>query len=132
MNSKFAVLEASLNTKLAVLEASLNTKLAVLEARIDMLDYRYLCLFNYQRRMGAHEAISVPFLDREINQEELPPILSVENINRLTKEQCQNYLMGYKVQFHPNETVKLKEMLRDVVGLMASHDLNYQFSTFFP
>jgi hypothetical protein len=123
-------LETRMNSKLAVLEASLNTKLAVLEASIDTLDYRYLCLFNYQRRMGAHEAISVPFLDREINQEELPPILSVENIDRLTKEQCQNYLMGYKVQFHPNETVKLKERLRDAVGLMASHDLNYQFSTF--
>lgn len=126
LNNKFAVLEANFST----LEANLDTKFSVLEARIGMLDYRYLCLFNYQKRMGAHEAISVPFLDREINQEELPPILSVENIDRLTKEQCQKYLRGYKVQFHPNETVKLKERLRDAVGLLASYDLNYQFSTF--
>lgn len=123
-------LETRINNKFAVLETSLNNKFTAIDSRLDTLDYRYLCLFNYQRRMGAHEALSVPFLDRGMNQEELPPISSVENIDRLAKEQCQNYLRGYKVQFHSNETVKLKERLRDAVGLMAGHDLNYQFSTF--
>lgn len=126
IKSSFTNLEARINTKFAAIE----TRLDMLEYRFDELDYIYLCLFNYQRRMSAYEAISVPFLDREVNQEELPPILSVENIDRLTKEECQSYLKGYKVQFHPNETVKLKERLRDAIGLMAGHDLNYRFSTF--
>lgn len=82
--------------KLKWMKTDTDTKLAAVGSRLNTLDYRYLCMFNYQRRMGAYEA-SLPFLEIEVNQEELLTILSDKNLDRLTKEQCQNYVKGYKV-----------------------------------
>lgn len=66
-------------------------------------------LSNSLRRTRGYNADSVPFLNKEENQEELPPILSVQDIDRLTKQQCQKYLRGYNTLFHSNETTRLKE-----------------------
>ncbi|CUM49595.1 unnamed protein product [Debaryomyces tyrocola] len=123
-------LEAKMNEKFNSLETSLNSKFALIDSRFVSLEHNHLCVFNVVRRMFGYDAVSVPFLNREENQEELPPVLSVQDIDGLTKEQCQKYLRGYNVEFHLNETIKLKERLRDAVGLMFSSDRDYRFTPF--
>lgn len=123
-------LEAKMNEQFHSLETSLNRKFALIDSRFVTLEHNYSCVFNVVRRMFGYDAVSVPFLNREENQEELPPVLSVQDIDGLTKEQCQKYLRGYNVEFHPNETIKLKERLRDAVGLMFSSDRDYRFTPF--
>lgn len=81
--------------------------------------------------MNGCKAILVPFLTAEaILGYQLPPIASVEDIDLLDRHDCQTYLRAYKVQFYPNETVKLKERLRDAIGLAVNHDVSFQFSGF--
>ena len=123
-------LEAKMNEKFNSFETSLNRKFALIDSRFVSLEHNHLCVFNVVRRMFGYDAVSVPFLNREENQEELPPVLSVQDIDGLTKEQCQKYLRGYNVGFHLNETIKLKERLRDAVGLMFSSDRDYRFTPF--
>ena len=129
VDDKFAVMEVAINSLESRL-GTLESRLGTLESRLDTLEYGHLRLFNYLRRTDSYDAVSIPFLNTEENQEELPPILSVHDIDRLNKEQCQKYLNGYRVMFHPNETVKLKERLRDALGLLAGYDCNYRFTTF--
>ncbi|CUM55290.1 uncharacterized protein AC631_05908 [Debaryomyces fabryi] len=112
-----------MDNKITSLKADTDNKFAILE-------HKHLYVFNFMRRLVGYDAVSVPFLNREENQEELPPVLSVQDIDRLTKEQCQKYLRGYNVQFHPNETTKLKERLRDALGLFGHPDREYQFASF--
>lgn len=126
MDNKFT----SLKSDVASLKTDMDNKFALVDSRFVKLEYNHLCLFNSFRRMNGYEAVSVPFLNREENQEELPLILSVQDIDRLTKEECQRFLTGYYIQFHPNETIKLKEKLREAVGLMARYDYEYKFTTF--
>jgi len=113
----------SLDNKVTSLETDMDNKLAILE-------HNHLYVFNFVRRRVGYDAVSVPFLNREENQEELPSILCVQDIDRLTKEQCQKYLRGYNVQFHSNETIKLKERLRDALALIGFPDRDYQFASF--
>ena len=82
------------------------------------------------RRMNGSSAALVPFLNVEAMLDDLPPIGSVEDIDSLSKQECQTYLRAYNVEFHPNESVKLKEKLRDAVGLAVSHDVAFQFGNF--
>ncbi|KRZ98478.1 uncharacterized protein AC631_05765 [Debaryomyces fabryi] len=112
------------------MKRDMDSKFTLIDSRFVTLEHSHLCVFNVVRRSVGYDAVSVPFLNREENQEELPPVLSVQDIDRLTKEQCQKYLRGYNVQFHPNETIKLKERLRDSIGLLASPDRDYQFASF--
>lgn len=112
-----------------------NDKLDSLERRMEsgfnLSDYRNACLVNMFRRMNGCKAIPVPFLAAEaILGHQLPPIASVEDIDLLDRHDCQTYLRAYQVQFHPNETVKLKERLRDAIGLAVNHDACFQFSGF--
>lgn len=93
-------------------------------------DYRFACLYNMFRRMNGHKAVPVPFLNMQSVVGELPPIYSVEDIDSLSKANCQTHLRAYNVEFRPNETMKLKERLRDAVGLMVDHDLSFRFGGF--
>ena len=137
MNSVNAKLD-SLETRFSSLEtrfSSLETRFSSLERRMEsgfnLFDYRNACLINMFRRMNGCKAIPVPFLTAEaIRGHQLPPIASVEDIDLLDIHDCQTYLRAYKVQFHPNETVKLKERLRDAIGLAVNHDVCFQFSGF--
>ena len=130
MNGKFTSLKADMDGKFTLLETGLYNNFASIDSRFAKLEYSHLCLFNSFRRMNGYEAVSVPFLNSEENQEVLPLILSVQDIDGLTKEECQRFLRGYDIQFHPNETIKLKEKLREGVGLMARYDYEYKFTTF--
>jgi len=95
-----------------------------------MSEYSHIRLYNMFRRMNGYPATPVPFLNVEAIMNELPPIGSVQDIDSLSKEECQTYLRAYNVEFHPNESVKLKERLRDAVGLAISYDLEFQFGSF--
>lgn len=130
MDSKFTSLKTDMDGKFTSLGTGLYNNFASIDSRFAKLEYSHLRLFNSFRRMNGYEAVSVPFLNREENQEELPLILSVQDIDRLTKEECQRFLRGYGIQFHPNETIKLKEKLREGIGLMAQYDYEYKFTTF--
>ena len=130
MDGKFTSLKADMDGKFTLLETGLYNNFASIDSRFAKLEYSHLCLFNSFRRMNGYEAVSVPFLNSEENQEVLPLILSVQDIDGLTKEECQRFLRGYDIQFHPNETIKLKEKLREGVGLMARYDYEYKFTTF--
>ncbi|EPY51574.1 hypothetical protein SPOG_05058 [Schizosaccharomyces cryophilus OY26] len=103
--------------------SGLFNRIGRMEARIDRIA-------NVQRRSLGFPIDVVPFLNGEEPTEKLPQIRSVEDIDLLTKDQCTSYLNGYGIRFNPNETIKLKERLRDVVGLMSAYDLAYQFSGF--
>lgn len=95
-----------------------------------MSEYSHIRLYNMFRRMNGYPATPVPFLNVEAIMNELPPIGSVQDIDSLSKEECQTYLRAYNVEFHPNESVKLKERLRDAVGLAISYDMEFQFGSF--
>ena len=130
LKTDVASLKTDMDGKFTSLEAGLYDNFALVDSTFAKLEYSHLCLFNSFRRMNGYEAVSVPFLNREENQEELPLILSVQDIDGLTKEECQRFLRGYNIEFHPNETIKLKEKLREGVGLMARYDYEYKFATF--
>lgn len=108
----------------------LKTDIVAVDSRVVILENKQSCLSNSLRRARGYNADNVPFLNKNENQEELPPILSVQDIDRLTKQQCQKYLRGYNILFHLNETTRLKEKLRDAIGLLINCDINYLFSTF--
>ena len=120
----------SLNTEMSSLKTDMDNNIASIDLRFAKLEYSNFCFLNSFRRMNGYEAVKVPFLKREENQEELPQILSVQDIDGLTQEECKRFLRGYGIQFHPNETIKLKEKLRDGVGLMARYDYEYKFANF--
>lgn len=101
-----------------------------MDSGFKMSEYRHVCLYNMFRRMNGSSAALVPFLNVEAMLDDLPPIGSVEDIDSLSKQECQTYLRAYNVEFHPNESVKLKEKLRDAVGLAVSHDVAFQFGNF--
>lgn len=108
----------------------LKTDIVAVDSRVVILENKHSCLSNFLGRIRGYNADSVPFLNKEENQEELPPILSVQDFDRLNKQQCQKYLRGYNTLFHSNETTRLKEKLRDAIGLLVNCDINYLFSTF--
>ena len=101
-----------------------------MDSGFKMSEYSHIRLYNMFRRMNGYPATPVPFLNVEAIMNELPPIGSVQDIDSLSKEECQTYLRAYNVEFHPNESVKLKERLRDAVGLAISYDLEFQFGSF--
>lgn len=129
---------ASLEDRFTSLEdrvTSLGDRVTSLEAKVEdgfnLSNYNTTCLNNMFRRMNGCKAIPVPYLDTDITLEhELPSIGSVEEIDLLDRHDCQAYLKAYNVKFHPNETVKLKERLRDAIGLAVRHDMSYEFSGF--
>lgn len=123
-------IKSEFGSRFSNLETQMNTKFAEVDSRFIAMEYRYSCLYNCIRRSCGYSAVSVPFLNRDEDLEELPSILSVEEIDRLSKQECQIYLRSYNVLFHPNETVKLKERLRDAIGLIVSHDRDYHFANF--
>lgn len=80
--------------------------------------------------MNGYSAAPVPFLNVVAILDVLPPIASVQDIDSLSKQECQSYLRAYNVEFHPNESVKLKERLRDAIGLGLRYDMEFQFESF--
>ncbi|EPY50117.1 hypothetical protein SPOG_03585 [Schizosaccharomyces cryophilus OY26] len=108
----------------------METRMDRMETKMDRMEARIDRIANVQRRSLGFPIDVVPFLNGEEPTEKLPQIRSVEDIDLLTKDQCTSYLNGYGIRFNPNETIKLKERLRDVVGLMSAYDLAYQFSGF--
>ncbi|CUM55142.1 unnamed protein product [Debaryomyces tyrocola] len=101
-----------------------------MDSGFKMSEYRHACLYNMVRRMNGSSAVPVPFLNVEAMLDELSPIGSVEDIDSLSKQECQTYLRAYNVEFHPNESVKLKEKLRDAIGLAVGHDVGFLFGNF--
>lgn len=101
-----------------------------MDSRFKMSEYKHACLYNMVRRMNGSPAAPVPFLNVEAMLDELSPIGSVEDIDSLSKQECQTYLRAYNVEFHPNESVKLKGRLRDAIGLATPYDRKFQFRNF--
>lgn len=95
-----------------------------------MIQYKLALLDNVTRRNNGYAASSVPFINLESNQDELPPIETVRDIDNLNREECQKYLDGYNIRYRPNERALLKSKLRDAVGLVSASDLRYVFSNF--
>ena len=121
---------AGLKGEFEGLKGELQTLKGGMDSGFKMSEYRHVCLYNMFRRMNGSSAALVPFLNVEAMLDDLPPIGSVEDIDSLNKQECQTYLRAYNVEFHPNESVKLKEKLRDAVGLAVSHDVAFQFGNF--
>ena len=62
--------------------------------------------------MNGYEAVSVPFLIREENQEELPLILSVQGMMDWLKKNANDFY-GILYSISSEWTIKLKEKLRE-------------------
>ena len=95
-----------------------------------MIQHKLALLDNVTRRNNGYTVAPVPFINLENTQGELPPIETVQDIDDLSKEDCQKYLDGYNTPYRPNERMLLKVKLRDAVGLISSSDLRYTFSNF--
>ncbi|CUM66465.1 uncharacterized protein PRCAT00004129001 [Priceomyces carsonii] len=98
------------------------------------IKYNLARRLNATRRSAGVKAEPVPFLKSgekaDYLKEVLPPINSVEEIDRISKDQCEKYLELYHV-FHDEETVfGWKDSLREAVGLNSWGDSNFEFSEF--
>lgn len=93
------------------------------------IQFKLTFLDNVTRRNNSYAVVPVPFINLGNTQDDLPPIETVQDIDNLSKEDCQKYLDGYNIPYRPNErTLRIK--LRDSVGLVSSSDLRYTFSNF--
>ncbi|EPY53079.1 hypothetical protein SPOG_03626 [Schizosaccharomyces cryophilus OY26] len=136
-NQRFEALEERMNQRFEAMEARQNQRFEALDGRLygieqklNRQEYRYCRLHNIQLRFLGKSVEVVPFLNAEEPDSDLPRIHSVEDIENLTKNQCTNYLDGYGIRYGPNETIKLKERLRDAVGLQSLGDAEFRFSEF--
>ncbi|EPX71704.1 cell surface glycoprotein [Schizosaccharomyces octosporus yFS286] len=98
------------------------------EVKLNKQEYQNRRLYNIQMRSQGRLVDVVPFLNGEEPDPDLPRICSVEDINGLTRAQCTRYLEGYGIRYGPNETIKLKERLRDAVGLESLGDNQFRFT----
>lgn len=73
-----------------------------------MIQYKLALLDNVTRRNNGYTVAPVPFMNLENTQDDLPPIETVQDIDNLSKEDCQKYLDGYNTPYHPNERTMLK------------------------
>ena len=85
---------------------------------------------NIRRRKLGTNQIPIPFLVEEgPNVTDLPAILSIEDINRLSVDQLQRYLRGYNIEFSTRFSRKrMKMLLRDTLGYCTPVDLTFEFS----
>ncbi|WBW75593.1 DUF1773 family protein [Schizosaccharomyces osmophilus] len=108
----------------------LEGRLDRLEMKFDRLEMNFSRSQNIQRRSMGCSANIIPFLHGDQPDDDLPGITSVEDIDRLTRDQCTRYLDGYEIPYNYNETIRLKERLRDAVGLISPYDITFCFSGF--
>ncbi|CUM66463.1 uncharacterized protein PRCAT00004127001 [Priceomyces carsonii] len=97
-------------------------------------EYNLAIRLNATRRSFGFKAEPVPFLKSgekaDYLKEVLPPINSVEEIDRISKDQCEKYLELYHV-FHDEETLdKWKHSLRKALGISSWGDSSFCFSKF--
>lgn len=98
--------------------------------KVNTLDMRSVRAENRDLRKGAYVISPVPFINGNNPDPDLPPITSVQDVDRLSRSQCSRYLQGYGVTFHVNETTGMKKKLASAVGLSAEYDREYPFSGF--
>ncbi|EPY53068.1 hypothetical protein SPOG_03615 [Schizosaccharomyces cryophilus OY26] len=101
-----------------------------METRFNGMDVRNRKTENIQLRSMGFPINIVPFLSGTQPDDDLPEIRSVEDIDGLTRDQCARYLDGYGIRFNFNESIKMKERLRDILGLISIYDLSHHFSGF--
>ncbi|CUM47666.1 unnamed protein product [Debaryomyces tyrocola] len=119
-----------LKEEIRILERAVNELTISTNTGFRMIHYKLALLDNVTRRNNGYTVAPVPFINLEITQDGLPPIETVQDIDSLSKEDCQKYLDGYNIPYRPNERALLKSKLRDSVGLVSSGDLRYTFSNF--
>ncbi|EPY53242.1 hypothetical protein SPOG_05700 [Schizosaccharomyces cryophilus OY26] len=98
--------------------------------KLNRQEYRYHRMNNIQMRSLGKSIDVVPYLNGQEPDFDLPQIHSIEDIENLTKDQCTRYLDGYGIRYGPNETIKLKERLRNAVGLESLGDNEFPLSGF--
>ncbi|EPY52307.1 hypothetical protein SPOG_01635 [Schizosaccharomyces cryophilus OY26] len=108
----------------------METRFNGMETRFNGMDMRNRKTENIQLRSMGFPINIVPFLNGTQPDDDLPEIRSVEDIDGLTRDQCARYLDGYGIRFNFDESIKMKERLRDVVGLISVYDLSHHFSGF--
>lgn len=102
-----------------------------LDRKVSGMSVQQLQLRNLIMTRDGEKAVPVPFLDGSWPEDKgLPEIISVEDIDRLSRPQCREYLTGYGISFAENETVNLKKKLRTVIGFGLMTDVAYSFSGF--
>ncbi|EPX71658.1 meiotic expression up-regulated protein [Schizosaccharomyces octosporus yFS286] len=136
-NQRLEALETRQNQRLEALETRQNRRSDVIEEslrsinqKLSKQEYRYYRLHNIQLRSLGKSIDVVPFVNGQEPDFDLPQIHSIEDIENLTKDQCTRYLDGYGIQYGPNETIKLKERLRNAVGLESLGDSEFLLSGF--
>ena len=103
--------------------------------KADVGDIKPLMLYvqtseNARRRKADQPQIPVPFLEGAGPEgTDLPPIESVGDIERLTLNELERYLAGYKVTYTGRIGKKrMKNMLRDRLGFTSVKDIRFEFS----
>ncbi|WBW72040.1 cell surface glycoprotein [Schizosaccharomyces osmophilus] len=120
----------SIRQEVVLMEQRQNLRFDGIDQKLNKQEYRYYRLHNIQMRSLGKSIDIVPYLNGQLPDIDLPRIYSIEDIERLTKDQCTRYLNGYGIRFGPNETIKLKERIRDAVGLHSVTDAEFRFSGF--
>lgn len=120
----------SIKSEVSALRVDMNTLERTTTTGFRMIQYKLALLDNVTRRNNGYVASLVPFINLESDQDELPPIETVRDIDSLNREECQKYLDGYNIRYRPNERALLKSKLRDAVGLVSASDLRYVFRNF--
>lgn len=87
-----------------------------LSTALNRVNFRIARIENKELRASGFSSGKLAFLNGQEPDEDLPPILNIEDIENLTREQCVRYLRGYSVSFTNNETISLKKKLRDAIG----------------
>ncbi|CUM66466.1 uncharacterized protein PRCAT00004130001 [Priceomyces carsonii] len=153
LNTKIDNLHADLSTKIDNLHADLNTVMHenfnalyklneqsflalrdILQEKNMQDEYKFSRLRNVQKRFAGLRAEAVPFLKTPIlthnERSSLPSINSVEEIDRLSKKQCEQYLELYRIFSVGEGASGMKSKLREAVGLENTHDIGYAFCDF--
>ncbi|CAR65720.1 DEHA2D19096p [Debaryomyces hansenii CBS767] len=101
-----------------------------LSTALNRVNFRIARIENKESRASGFSSGKLPFLNGQEPDEDLPPILNIEDIENLTREECVRYLRGYGVSFTNNETISLKKKLRDAIGFTLRSDSVFDFHSF--
>ena len=101
-----------------------------LSTALNRVNFRIARIENKELRASGFSSGKLPFLNGQEPDEDLPPILNIEDIENLTREECVRYLRGYGVSFTNNETISLKKKLRDAIGFTLRSDSVFDFHSF--
>lgn len=135
MDRKFTDLDRKLDSKFANLYSMLDSSFADLDKKLDRnfseMKLQLFQLRNMNLNKQGEYVIAIPFLDSTWPEEHnLPEIKTASDIDALTRDHCREYLTGYGISFREDETISLKEKLRDMIGFLFVKDMVYTFHGF--